>query len=51
MILLVVGGLLLAGFWVARVESSSPALVFDRFRCHGQILAALLAFMLVVDFL
>jgi hypothetical protein len=41
-ILLVVSGFLLASFWVARVESSSPALVFDRFRCHGQILATLL---------
>ena len=49
MILLVVSSLLLASFWVARVESSGPAFVFDRFRCHGQILATLFALVLILD--
>ena len=50
MILFIVSSFLLASLWVARIESSSYALVFDRFRCHGQLLAALLALMLVADF-
>ena len=41
MILFIVSSFLLASLWVARVEGSSSAFVFDRFRCHGQILATL----------
>ena len=51
MILFIVRGFLLVSFWVARIESSGLTFVFDRFRCHGQILATLLAFMLVTDLL
>ncbi len=51
MILFIVSSFLLASFWVARVESSSSAFVFDRFRCHDQTLATFLAFMLIVDLL
>ena len=49
MILLVVGSLLLAGLWIARIEGSGSALVFNRFRCHGQMLATLFALMLVAN--
>jgi len=51
MILFVISGFLLASFGVARIESGGLAFVFDRFRCHGQILTTLLAFMLVTDLL
>ena len=49
MILLVIGGLLLASLWVARVIGSSSALVFDWFGCHVNILAALFSFVLIAD--
>ena len=42
MILFVVSSFFLTSLRVARVESSSPAFVFDRLRCHSQILATLL---------
>lgn len=47
MIFLVVSSFFFTSLWVARVESSSPALVFDRFRCHGKTLATFFTLMLI----